>query len=90
MHAGLKGEQVSHYHGLGEILKAALRSGTAVQVRVETSHRKGEGTEVAGSLGALREGGGARWRAGDDVKSERIQIYGEAKVQRCDHLYLIS
>lgn len=51
MHAGLKVQQISHYHGLGEILKAALRSGMAGQVQVETSHRIRRG---AGSVRALR------------------------------------
>lgn len=45
----MKIEQVSHYHGPGETLKAFLGSGTARQVRVETSHR-------------IRRGYGGSWR----------------------------
>lgn len=39
MHAEQQVKQVSHYHGLGKILKGVLRSGLADQVQVETSHR---------------------------------------------------
>lgn len=39
MHTGLEVQQVSHYHGLGKILKVALWARVAGQVQVETSHR---------------------------------------------------
>lgn len=51
--------------------------------------------EVAGSLGALRrevdmQRGGGQSRAGHDVRAKLISVQGKAKVQRRDHLDIIS
>lgn len=57
MHVGPEVEQVSHYHGPGQILKGAIGSGKAGQVRVETSQR-------------VRSVCGHGWRL-DELKVER-------------------
>lgn len=44
-------ELVSHYHGLGEILRVALRPGQAKSGNFPQDKR--EGKEVAGSIKAL-------------------------------------
>lgn len=64
-------------------------------MRVETSHRirrvrRWLAAQGLWEGGIISRGGGGRWRAGHGVRAEVRQIHGKAKVQRCDHTYLIS